>query len=461
MLELEVNGTEELQITTYEGFKSTLDGELQKAAEGFVKVGYLLKQARDTDILKESGYSNVNEFAMAEYGIDKSVVSRYIRINDRFSEGGNSPLLQEQYREFGYAKLAIMIQLPEEIADEITPEFSKADIQTIHEEVKEEQKISDIEVLLEEKDKKVETEESILGKVMIQLWHDEPELYMDMSKIWETVPTDEEAVNALAPSGAAIYTVRIPGSGRIMMSVKESSDEVVLTNVRSGEKNIYTKKDVIPYLPAGTEKSVIAYWEEKYEEPWPLKEEQPKAAEPKKEVKKPKVTKAKVKKEEVAPVQPDNEQESEKDAVNVEVVPGAQTEITDMKKVTEAAEQEIKKAEIMAVPYHTEEEEMEVVSGEVESPSAQVNTQREPDSVMEDIPKNTDNEPSAISEEEYEEKKRTYKQLFNQACEDASGNVDMDMYLTARQHMKAAMEYLEKLEQLDNTEIIEYQEEEE
>lgn len=468
MLELEVKGTEELQITTYEGFKSTLDGELQKAAEGFVKVGYLLKQARDTDILKESGYSNVNEFAMAEYGIDKSVVSRYIRINDRFSEGGNSPLLKEQYREFGYAKLAIMIQLPEEIADEITPEFSKADIQTIHEEVKEEQKISDIEVLLEEKDKKVETEESLLGKVMIQLWHDEPELYLDMSKIWEAVPTDEEAVNALAPSGAAIYTIRIPGSGRIMMSVKESSDEVVLTNVRSGEKNIYSKKDVIPYLPAGTEESVIAYWEEKYEEHWPLKEEpkeeQPKEAEPKKEkkeVKKPKVTKAKVKKEKVAPVQPDNEQESEKDAVYVEVVPGVQTEITDMKKVTEAAEQEVKKSEIMAVPSHTEEEEMEIVSGEVESQSDQVNTQREPDAGMEDIPKNTDTEPSAISEEEYEEKKRTYKQLFNQASSHASENVDMDMYLTARQHMKAAMEYLEKLEQLDNTGIIEYQEEEE
>lgn len=458
MLELEVKGTEELQITTYEGFKQTLDGELQQAAEGFVKVGYLLKQARDTDILKESGYSNVNEFAMAEYGIDKSVVSRYIRINDRFSEGGNSPLLKEQYREFGYAKLAIMIQLPEEIADEITPDFSKTDIQVIHEEVKEEQKVSDLEVLLEDKDETVEQEESLLGKVMIQLWHEQPELYLDMSRIWDKLPSDEEAVNALAPSGAAIYTIRIPGSGRIMMSIKESSNEVVLTNVRTGEKDVYEKRDVIPYLPAGTEESVIACWEEKYEEPWPLKEEpkeEPKKE--KKEVKKPKVTKANVKKEEVAPVQPDNEKETENDERKIEVVPGVEAVIEDEEKALQAAEQEIKKAEIMAVPSHTEE--MEVVSGEVESTSALINTKCETDSDMEETQRKT--ELSAISEEEYEAKKRKYKQLCAQACADAAGNIGMDMYLTARQHMKKAMEYLEKLEQLDNTDIIEYQEEEE
>ena len=439
MLELEVKGTEELQITTYEGFKQTLDGELQKAAEGFVKVGYLLKQARDTDILKESGYSNVNEFAMAEYGIDKSVVSRYIRINDRFSEGGNSPLLQEQYREFGYAKLAIMIQLPEEIADEITPDFSKTDIQVIHEEVKEEQKVSDLEVLLEDKDETVEQEESLLGKVMIQLWHEQPKLYLDMSRIWDKLPSDEEAVNALAPSGAAIYTIRIPGSGRIMMSVKESSDEVVLTNVRSGEKNIYTKKDVIPYLPAGTEESVIAYWEEKYEEPWPLreepKEEQPKAAEPKKEkkeVKKTKVTKAKVKKEKVAPVQPDNEQESEKDVVHVEVVPGVQAEITDMKKVTEAAEQEMKKAEIMAVPEHTEE------------PESVENTERE-----------------AITEATYEERMKELKADCRMKWNDIDGCISMNMFLKAKQRVSELSNLIDEMLKLEDTPIIEYADREE
>ena len=44
---------------TYQEYKAELDGELQRTAEGFVRIGYLLKVARDTNILKESGYTNV------------------------------------------------------------------------------------------------------------------------------------------------------------------------------------------------------------------------------------------------------------------------------------------------------------------------------------------------------------------------------------------------------------------
>ena len=75
---------------TYQEYKAELDGELQRTAEGFVRIGYLLKVARDTNILKESGYTNVTEFAKAEYGIDKTQVSRFIHINDKFAENGYS-----------------------------------------------------------------------------------------------------------------------------------------------------------------------------------------------------------------------------------------------------------------------------------------------------------------------------------------------------------------------------------
>ena len=44
-----------ININTYNEFKSALDTELQNQAEGFVRTGYLLKKARDTEILRESG----------------------------------------------------------------------------------------------------------------------------------------------------------------------------------------------------------------------------------------------------------------------------------------------------------------------------------------------------------------------------------------------------------------------
>ena len=103
---------------TYEQYKEELDRELSKTAEGFVKIGYLLKVARDTDILHESGYATVTEFAQAEYGIDKTQVSRFIHINDRFSEGGYSDHLMQQYQGFGYAKLTLMLQLPDAVNED-------------------------------------------------------------------------------------------------------------------------------------------------------------------------------------------------------------------------------------------------------------------------------------------------------------------------------------------------------
>lgn len=41
----------------------------------------------------------IAEFAKAEYGLSKDIVSRYIAINDRYSEGGYSDRLQDKYEK--------------------------------------------------------------------------------------------------------------------------------------------------------------------------------------------------------------------------------------------------------------------------------------------------------------------------------------------------------------------------
>ena len=101
---------------TYQEYKKELDAVLTRTAEDFVQIGYLLKVARDTNVLAESGYATVTDFAKAEYGIDKTQVSRFISINDRFSEDGYSDHLLPSYKGFGYAKLTLMLQIPDEIS---------------------------------------------------------------------------------------------------------------------------------------------------------------------------------------------------------------------------------------------------------------------------------------------------------------------------------------------------------
>ena len=134
---------------TYQEYKQELDAVLTRTAEDFVQIGYLLKVARDTNVLEESGYATVTDFAKAEYGIDKTQVSRFISINDRFSEDGYSDHLLPSYKGFGYAKLTLMLQIPDEINEALPPTLSKAEIQDIKDEVDAEDKVTDIEVEIE------------------------------------------------------------------------------------------------------------------------------------------------------------------------------------------------------------------------------------------------------------------------------------------------------------------------
>lgn len=314
---------EVITYTDYSTFKRDLDAELQKTAESFVRIGYLLKVARDTGILEESGYRNVNEFAKAEYNIDETQVSRFININNRFSEGGYSASLKEQYKGFGYAKLSIMLTLPDVINEELTPDFTKKDIQAIQSELKEEQKVSDLEVMMEDKDGNTE-EMSFLQKILYQLCKENPEFYRTLYESVKLGMDAAKTVNALAPAGAALHTIRIPGAGRYMLSIKEEAEKISIINARSQEKEEYPKGQAwIEIVKMMEEDTPEASWERLYEEPWPLEEKkaEPAASKPEQKPKKPeRVTKAK----NPEPKKPDKSNKDEKKAGIAPVQPEEQ-----------------------------------------------------------------------------------------------------------------------------------------
>jgi hypothetical protein len=235
-----------IEYRSYQEYKQELDTELKKTAEGFVRIGYLLKVARDTSILAESGYDNVVDFARAEYGIDKTQVSRFIHINDKFSQGGYAPELKEEYQGFGYAKLSIMLSLPDSVNEELTPDFSKSEVQQVKDEIDEEKKTTDIEVMLEEKDSVQQSFNTNLEKAVYQLGKDAPEVY---KRLWESAVKNGESgkrfIENLTPDEKAMYIVRIPGAGRCMLSMKAEEDTVKLINIRDSSANeTYTKQEL-------------------------------------------------------------------------------------------------------------------------------------------------------------------------------------------------------------------------
>lgn len=309
---------EVLYTKTFNEWQQELDTELVKSAESFVKIGYLLKVARDTDILANTGYANVVEFAKARYGLDKTQVSRFIHINDRFSEDGNSAELQDRYKGMGYAKLTIMLQLPDEINEEISADFSKSEIEDIKKEIDEENKISDIEVWMEGTQEDAEKYNE-LGQVMYQLLHDMPELFI---KIAQSSIETEELMNVLAPSGEMIYSVRIPGTGRLMLSIKVNTGRITITNVRSMEKTEWNIEDLADFVVdilsrADTEDPAKA-WMSIYKEEYPKKAEvAPVQQEKPVQRKEKKVQKAKIEKPKPQPVEENTEEEQ---------IPGKETD---------------------------------------------------------------------------------------------------------------------------------------
>lgn len=268
---------EELQVKgTYSEFKEKLDTELKKSVESFVTIGYLLKIARDTEILYESGYPSVVEFAKAEYNLSKDQVSRFIAINDKYSVDGYSDKLQQKYEGYGVAKLAEMLTLPEAVADMIEPEMTRAEIQEIKREVKEEQAISDIEVMLEEKDTRLE-DMNLIQKFMYQYFYENRLDFIGMAAViqGEIETTDqeiEETLQVLAPSGITTKKVRIAGIGKLFLSIKGKDNNLELVNVRTNETEDISwtsfLDDIEQLYEMGASKED---WEGYYHEPFEVK----------------------------------------------------------------------------------------------------------------------------------------------------------------------------------------------
>lgn len=108
----------QITLNDWMSWKEDIRQKLQETAQNFVYIGFRLKQIRDSKMF--DGAADIFEFAQNEYGLGKSTVSRFIAINEKFSEGGNSLELKEEYKRFSSSKLSEMLTLPDNECQLIT-----------------------------------------------------------------------------------------------------------------------------------------------------------------------------------------------------------------------------------------------------------------------------------------------------------------------------------------------------
>lgn len=155
---------------TYPELKDIILESIANMTREFVAVGYYLKYVRDHEMYLADGYASIWEFAEDLYGIQRSTCSRWMAINDRFSVQGNSPVLDERYRQYGKSQLQEMLYLDDKQIEEVKPDMTVKEIREIRkpESVPEVVEVPEI--------KESDTEEQIPGQMNVE---DYPEILPD------------------------------------------------------------------------------------------------------------------------------------------------------------------------------------------------------------------------------------------------------------------------------------------
>lgn len=232
-LTAEVASDMQLKYGGYKGFKAKMDYLIGKTAGDFIEIGQMLKEARDTDILKDSGYSGMGEFAEKEYGLRPDQTSRFIGIYEKFGkpEGG----LKEEYQKHGLTKLSEMLSLPDSVAEAIPADLSKEEIRQIKDEVREEQAITPLEVAMEG-----QQDDDPLTAMLKAYFHSRPGEFRSLFQKWvEAEEGEQEQKQAifdiLAPSGVAVLESRPAGLGKILLTFDGEDKEPKLTQIREDQ----------------------------------------------------------------------------------------------------------------------------------------------------------------------------------------------------------------------------------
>lgn len=419
----------------YRKYKQELDGAFTQAAEKFVLIGYLLREAAETDILRSSGYKNMEEFAYAEYGVDPSQANRFININRRFSEGGNSKQLKQQYRGIGSSKLAVMLTIPDEINEVLPKNLTKEELKEIQAEVKAENQVSDIEVEIEKAEAAAVTDKpmlppegSPLERNLWQLGKEQEELFR---KLWmvcfmETASgnrNNAEIMDVLIPQGDAVYTVRIPGERRTQIIV--NSEGAAVVNLKTLERNKYTEDQIClavrSLIDGGSspeEQYKMLYGEDLTpEEPEvaPVQQDEPKKEKKPEKRKESRVTKANTEKKK--PKEPERKPEQM-------TIPGAAPDPAQNEPETQANDSSYRETDADNQNTDTMESE-EQVPGQTD--------------LENDFPQYCPSEG---------DQRDAYRQSIRGSVENLVRYVEMDLIASARQQLSDISGYLDRLEEL-------------
>lgn len=187
----------QITLDEWQQWKEDIRRKLQETASNFVYIGYRLKQIRDSGMF--DGCESIFEFAKKEYGLERSTVSRFMSINDKFSKHGNSIELRDEFVGLNQSQLSEMLSLPVSDYDLVTEDTSIKDIRELKKFEKD--AMNPPEEESEPVQEHEEREYTPLQKCIIDFFRDKMDLLEEIEKAY----TIKDAAELICPSGCTTH----------------------------------------------------------------------------------------------------------------------------------------------------------------------------------------------------------------------------------------------------------------
>lgn len=223
----------QLNMDDYIQCKNDIKNNLGTIVKSFVRIGWQLSRIDKSEAYKNDGYNTIFEFAKAEYGMNTSGTSRFMRVYEKYSVPGDTPELRDEYKDYNRSQLEEMLQISKEDYELIRPETHKEDIRELKRFNRENE--SNPDNLLDWKNAR--TDEEKLQATIFEFWHDNKEI---LNAFYREDLELKELAEKITPSGSRSYRkgtvflmfysletgilVKIFGGEAVKMTYQEFSD---------------------------------------------------------------------------------------------------------------------------------------------------------------------------------------------------------------------------------------------
>lgn len=233
----------EYQELGYAERKERIKNNNNRIVQSMIENGYILKQIKEDRSYLQDGYRDINDFAKGEFGYSTSTTSRFMSINTKFSEGGNSPFIRAEYANYGRSKLQEMLTMKEEDFELITEDTTVEQIRELKDFEKEEEKVAELEeqsnlpivqMAAVDETEEVATSQELqmdpFHEVVVKYW----EQHIDVLKlVHNNMISPEDLAEELCPSGNKSFW-----HGIYMVFFYNISEGVRVRYFRNGERII-------------------------------------------------------------------------------------------------------------------------------------------------------------------------------------------------------------------------------